>query len=264
MGLRGWVVGNESRIERAFVTDLYGTFACDGAFIEGEELSIGCGGRQWTLVLRRNDARMLGEDYASVPYQRGKIVEFSVEPTTELRGVPKDAKGKPLAFQMVHAEYEPPSLPGVRLYAGRSATDADGRFVIDGVTTTSADLHVVARSWRGQASAGPFRQPDGGAVEDVELILAPPREVTGRVVDAEGKAIPGAIVELFEWNDELGHESPNEAVTLADRDGKFSFRGVPTGRFGLRASTDGDNPFAADGPFAVDGQGVSDRQLQRP
>lgn len=263
VGLRGQLFGTHSRIERSFVTDADGTFACDGAYVEGEALLIVCSERQWTLVLRTDDARMLGDDFVSVPYQRGKVVEFSVEPKTELRGVLKDAKGKPIAFHTVRAEYESPSLPGVRLAAGRSATDADGKFVIDGLTTTRADLHVMARSWRGQASAGPFRQPEGGVVDDVELILAPPYEVTGSVVDAKGKAIPGVIVDLFEWTDVLGHKSAKHSVTLADRDGKFSFRGVYTGRFGLRASTDGHNPFAVDGPFDVDGQGVHDRQLPR-
>lgn len=80
-----------------------------------------------------------------------------------------------------------------------------------------------------QSRPGPdFRYPEAQSTDDLGTILV--RSLEGRVVDASGAAIVGALVER------LSLEGRRREAVLTDANGCFAFRKVRSGQHGLRVS----------------------------
>lgn len=80
-----------------------------------------------------------------------------------------------------------------------------------------------------QARPGPnFRYPEAQGIDDLGTVLV--HSLKGRVVDASGAAVVGALVER------LSPEGRRRASVFTDAKGCFAFRNIRSGQHGLRIS----------------------------
>ncbi|MEO8196635.1 MAG: carboxypeptidase regulatory-like domain-containing protein [Thermoanaerobaculia bacterium] len=116
----------------------------------------------------------------------------------------------------------------------RFTTDSKGRFRgalpsagIYGIAI-SADSPPLQRSLLRRE----VRKPKGKSTAEIEIDLTD-GQIEGEVVDESSNGVRDALVELRP-------EGPDEAAIAAraDRDGKFSFRGLPQGSVTIRAASD--------------------------
>jgi protocatechuate 3,4-dioxygenase beta subunit len=184
-----------------------------------------------------------------------------------LRGLPAvdlatGGSGRLVGAVMLHvAGAEPRPLPGVEVEAvavdgattrtARAETDARGAFAFDPVAAHGGWAVVVRHPpyrevvLRGVAVA-PDRASDVGTI-----LLGAPTSLAGEVLDAAGRPVPGATVQVLrdaprrEALDfqqalfDLQAAIDPLAATDADRDGRFRVEGVSPGRYVLRVSAPG-------------------------
>lgn len=99
---------------------------------------------------------------------------------------------------------------------GQAVTEANGAFVVTGITPGRVRLRVSAPSYA-PLSTQPFTLRPGEDREGVELVLQPGTLIEGRVVDASNFPVANVIVELRM----PGH--PQES-TMSASDGTFTFQ----------------------------------------
>lgn len=117
---------------------------------------------------------------------------------------------------------------GAGVRAGVAPAPGDGRihvypttFYPSGATSAEAMLITVAS---GEERAG----------VDVQVVLVPTSRVSGTVIGPDGPAL--ASLSLVRDSDDLSTDAGLEvATTFSDREGRFTFLGVPEGRYSLRA-----------------------------
>jgi hypothetical protein len=132
-------------------------------------------------------------------------------------------------------------------------TDADGRFRFPGMHAgTRAEVYV---NQSGRAGAWSQRVTIDGQDEIAlpELVLRKStREIRGRVVDVEGRAIAGARVWVHDFS---------RPETTTDTDGRFTLTAVPAGELVLIAAAAGYDD--ASKAFSVEKAGELTMTLQR-
>ncbi len=157
--------------------------------------------------------------------------ELRVPRGFELRGRVVDPDDAPMPFAEIlvrHASIEPPFVFVV------APADANGRFAVAGM---AADRLVGARHARFGTTDFELLRPDS---RDHELVLTMPRvgiaAVTGRVVDAKGAPVAGAVVELVQGGTLkilAGGRAvmpPPPALTSTDAEGRFTAGMLRAGR----------------------------------
>jgi hypothetical protein len=112
----------------------------------------------------------------------------------------------------------------------------DGSFVLEGLPTSgTVDLQI-----RRVSAAGGFRaaqEVTGVAVgrDDLVIVLLEGLAITGRVVDADGRPVPSAVVQV----DPAGDGAPRASVNgQADGAGEFRVEGLEPGSYRLQARRD--------------------------
>jgi hypothetical protein len=123
---------------------------------------------------------------------------------------------------------------------GPTASGADGRFRLpdlkfDKPVTVWADAPGLARERRDDVRILPGKDHDIG-----RLTLLPGTRISGRAVDAQGKPVVGAKVELKHYRHQLGHtitSQGTEWALSAGGDGRFTTPPLPagSGHFALSA-----------------------------
>ncbi len=158
-----------------------------------------------------------------------------------------DAEGQPAAGVSVRV-LEPAAasrLPGVM----SARTGADGSYVLEEVPP---GLRIVVAERKGSEKAAREIQVTAGVnLLDLRLARAGVR-VSGRVVDASGSPVPGAIVELLDET-----EVRSGPAGQSGEDGGFVLDGVRDGRYLLRASAAGYAGTTRREPLEVAGLPVS-------
>jgi protocatechuate 3,4-dioxygenase beta subunit len=173
-----------------------------------------------------------------------------LEPAVEVRGLVVDRGGQPVSGAEVYAGKDLRRLrfatdAGVPIDRKPEATTgADGRFVLPDLRRGERlDLEVRAAGYRPGSAAGvpaPNTRP-------VRIVLDRGVRVAGRVVDAGGRPVAGAELELRSERPggERGiirHVGGATARTAADADGRFVFDGIPPGGATLDAWAAGFQP----------------------
>lgn len=117
---------------------------------------------------------------------------------------------------------------------GAATTDGNGRFIIDReIPPDYINAHSVCLD---------FKHPDfqHGRLEDLRLLppeqqrrlrvcLRDGKSLMGRIIDAQGRAIPGATVQAV-----LAPQDDDRKHAITDGQGKFILRGLPSGGADLR------------------------------
>ncbi|MCC7015243.1 MAG: sigma-70 family RNA polymerase sigma factor [Planctomycetes bacterium] len=202
------------------------------------------------------DAREALEVGSGAPGESAAEAAASPEPATSARVEARvvDASGAPLARIELATNLD-------AYHAAASALSGrDGRIALEvALTRPRAELEFVLRGtgWATQHSSGTATA--GEVLQLGTLVLAPGGDVTGRVLDSQGRAIEGAAVGLDDFDgpeservsSSLRHASafaPDAVRSAAD--GQFVVRGVPTGLRRLVATHDEFHETAS-APFEV-------------
>ena len=113
-----------------------------------------------------------------------------------------------------------------------TVTDAEGKFSIGGLPPGQFIINVDHVGFvappAGNRLSGSQLLP-GEKKEDVKLTLTPTGGISGRVLNAEGGAVQGAIVSL-------DGAPPGVNSTTSDENGQFRISGVPPGRYRVAAN----------------------------
>lgn len=150
-----------------------------------------------------------------------------------VRGIVRDASGRPVAGALVQAGSEGTST--IQDSEGRYLstppplqvrTDRDGRFLVEGVAAGPVPIAVRARGfapWTGAFAV----EVERTTKIDVELALG--AIVRGTIRDGEGRPLDGVFVGCGEYGSVYG------AQTRTAADGSFALEGLPSGEVELRA-----------------------------
>jgi signal transduction histidine kinase/CheY-like chemotaxis protein/ligand-binding sensor domain-containing protein/protocatechuate 3,4-dioxygenase beta subunit len=142
----------------------------------------------------------------------------------------------------------------------------------------SAKALRVAASLPGFLAAATIPALTPGEQREVNLTLAPPPSVLGKVSDLEGQPLAAVLVQLFKSEirspqpestaSPLAVVNTNQAlgIALTHADGRYHFRGVAPGQYAVRAQTPAGWKWFADGkPVLVkDGVDLAGVDFQLP
>lgn len=113
-----------------------------------------------------------------------------------------------------------------------AVTDTDGKFSVEGLPAGRIIISANRAGFVAPASGNRLSDTQLRAAErreNVKLALAPTGAISGRVLNADGLAVPGAIVSI-----EGGPFGLNPATT--DEKGQFRISGLPPGRYRVVAN----------------------------
>ena len=142
-----------------------------------------------------------------------------------LRGIVVDAEGQPLTGASI-------TLQGENRSGGTATTGADGRFEIRPVVPGS---HTLYAGKVGFVQRPPESLELAGG-EEIRIVLERGYEITGTVLDFDGKPVPQARVQVHPWPTR-GAEVLGVAMT--DPRGRFSVGGLPAGSHGIAVTAVG-------------------------
>ena len=164
-------------------------------------------------------------------------IDFDLVPGGSITGRVTTAEGEPLAGACVSSE-----TVGTTEFLPRTThTDADGRYRLDGVPQLSHRIRAsgCAVSFPSTYAPGTDREsartttPDPGTVvSGMDIVVRPPADLTGRVLDTDGSPLQGQCVTLMAGG-------PNDytfgTMTTAS-DGRWRFDDLAAGSYALRAT----------------------------
>ncbi len=116
---------------------------------------------------------------------------------------------------------------------------ADGRIRLEVPAGESLQLEFGGTYWRPQARSLDALRP-GETADLGEIALVPAARLSGRVLDASGRPISGAVARLRAADEGMfweGHELLQSRTT--DADGRVAFEGLPAGRFRIESEAIG-------------------------
>ena len=160
----------------------------------------------------------------------GEALEMVMEAGGQIAGTVVDTQGRPVEDARLQARStEGPSFDPNRFFFGM-ADEGEGRFVLRDVAAGTYDLEAQATG-HGTASVSNVRVAVGRTTSAGTITLGRGGVVRGTVVDAEAEGIPGASV----YADRDTNTRTSDYSSQTDSTGAFEIRGVPTGRFEVRA-----------------------------
>jgi protocatechuate 3,4-dioxygenase beta subunit len=178
----------------------------------------------------------------------GVSIEIFLFPGASVSGVVRDDAGRPVAGAEVRAEGDeswvaPPP----------ERSDARGEFHMDGIQP--GEYTVVGRAGgRAPGMAVAVVEPDGQA--SVSLTVSDGGYAIGRIVDAEGRPVPGRV-RVESWNGRNLPAFASDALAAEARaDGSFALGPLPLGSLGIAASAPRFSPRPVDAEVAARSQTV--------
>ena len=185
--------------------------------------------------------------FAALIHAEEPWIETTEPVTIEVRGIVVDPEGMPVPGAVVRSDFD-----GVQC-----ETDGAGRFVLSLTMPQYRRLRIY-RPDKSQIALSTFlhKSQADPKTGEFRIPLVPARKLTGRVVDAEGKPVPGATV----WSTSINNQGITD-IAETDDAGNFTLHhpsGVPLGlvvakKSGLGidflAVNETDSP--SDGPFTI-------------
>jgi protocatechuate 3,4-dioxygenase beta subunit len=232
---------NSNRFQR-MTTDDEGSFAFDGVSPGPFHLRAQAAGRQEAEL--RNLEVKPGQDLANL--------EIVLPPGAAIEGRVLSPEGKPVSRAIVAVLQESANRFVFTPQSRAAAPDGDGRYRIDGVPPGQHTVEARAEGYR-------------RAVRNVEVVRTTPvdfalergLEVSGRVMDGAGTAIPGAQVMLVSGGDVF-----HALGALSEADGSFHISGLQDGTYQLMAEKDGYAPDFKGQPVTLAGVPVSGLEVR--
>jgi len=171
------------------------------------------------------------------------IVAWQAKPaqegTARIGGTVKSAADdRPLSRARVIALAENATEPHVAI------TGADGKYVISDLPAGAYTISVTRTGYAPQTygqgrqlSGVPLTIASGQQVAGIDLALIPGRSITGRILDEDGTAFAGAVVEALVSRFQAGADTlVSVASAQTDDRGEFRLFGLPPGQYYVSAS----------------------------
>ncbi|HWB75695.1 MAG TPA: carboxypeptidase regulatory-like domain-containing protein [Nannocystaceae bacterium] len=142
---------------------------------------------------------------------------WEVKPGLVLRGQVVDQDGKPIARADVSAQ---PVGTGARAQQTRSwgeRTDEEGRFETTGLIAGTYELRASHEDYVDPETPPKITLADGDKVEEQKLELEAGGIITGKVIDANKRPVPGATVRVMGkkwWGGGEGHTGDDGTFTM--------------------------------------------------
>lgn len=165
-----------------------------------------------------------------------EIAEVVLQPSSRVSGRVVDAAGAPFAEAGVQAISETSgSAPGFGL-GPRALSAADGSFELQDVEPGPATVEAAANGFKTFRLSG-LTVPEGGALEDVELVLEPGAVVSGTVFAPDGRPAIDATLSATQPGDGRPR-FPGGERNRSDGWGAYSLSGLDVGRYTVVAEHD--------------------------
>jgi len=193
------------------------------------EYRIGMPLDKWELV---DDMRTLQDGFTWVTAHSTNEIELFVQASGTLKCPVRDAKGRLL--MLADVTIANPRDPHCVLV--QSACDRMGQFEM---ALPAEQYEVLAVAHDGLVCKGTVQIRAGGKRSEVRWKTIPTSTVEGRLVDKNGKAVPGvelyvAARELLDM-EEVRAAERQKARIFTDRHGRFRCRGLPSGEWTIVA-----------------------------
>ncbi len=186
------------------------------------------------VELRVADARPVELVLHSWGRIRGRVVDENGDPVSRFRIRPVIEADDDLWRSVMRPD---------RL-ASRAFEDPDGLFVYEDVPPGTYTILASVEAKPDARRTG-LAVAEGATVEAGRIVVGPGIELSGRVVDPSGAAVPGARVEVVDSGLHRVLGAPDRA-TATDADGGFVIPGLVAGRLRLRAEQVDFAPVFAD------------------
>ncbi|HEX9984867.1 MAG TPA: carboxypeptidase-like regulatory domain-containing protein [Thermoanaerobaculia bacterium] len=157
--------------------------------------------------------------------------------------------GRPVAGVSVSLTQAGPTMRAMRDQGRMATTDENGDYAIDGV---AVGAHRVEFSKSGYVAIVKSVETTAGKDGRLDVELERGREIAGRVVDASGAPVSGAMV----FVESRGYASRGNLVNT-DGEGAFRLEGLAEGRYTLRAEKTGYVQGRVEDVEAVGGRSVT-------
>jgi hypothetical protein len=141
----------------------------------------------------------------------------------------------------------------VPMASSNSRVEEDGTFLLKGVVAgryqvrvigLSAGMYVKSLRYAGQEQNGMILDVASGSPGTLDInVAADAADVSGRVQDANGTAIPRAIVTLWQPGDQPSAAPRYFALSQSDQGGSFRIQSVPPGDYQILAWEQIDSSF---------------------
>jgi protocatechuate 3,4-dioxygenase beta subunit len=178
-------------------------------------------------------------------------VVLALHPGAEIRGVFRMEGVDPAK---IFGDNDPPNIRMRSTDVGDGfgqEVKNDGSFRVEGLSPTlyrveldglRENMYVKAINFAGRDVNGKDLDLTSGASGEMEIVLSPNgAEVTGAVRDADGKPVPGAVVQIC--------DSQTAKTVNADQNGQFDFKGLAPGDYKAYAWEDRGEGVITDPDF---------------
>lgn len=164
-------------------------------------------------------------------------VTLTLDPAAAISGIVVDSSGRPVAGVLVRPRPEARRSPAG---SAQSSTRPDGRFRLTGLLPRGTYEIEASRKGIVRASTTARTPAPGQPSPEVRIVLPDGKTAFGRVEDEEGRPVAGAALTLrpevrVDWSEPV--PEPFEAVS--DQAGRFEFRSLAPGPYGLRVERAG-------------------------
>lgn len=216
------------------VTDADGRFTMDAPLVAGEPFSLHLDGGGHVLLQEKvhdmtgaHDARYLvrHEDTADP----ARELELVAVPAAIVTARLVDTGGRPVPFQWTELQERSDNRTPAWMAMAYATSRRDGTLEFPGVHAIDRPVRVATEGGGGAAASEPFQLTRGERTEIV-LTVQLPGTVRGRLLDPQGRPVPGYRVSLGNFDTATGQQIDGSWMTVpTDRDGRFVFVGVAAG-----------------------------------
>jgi len=174
---------------------------------------------------------------------------WRVRPGLVLRGVVVDEDGGPIARSSVSARPIDVAARAQQTHSSSERTDEHGRFALPGLIPGTYELNSYHEDYLRPETAPQVTLVAGETPEEPRIELEAGGVVTGRVIDANQRPVPGATVEA------IGRAWGTGDGAMTGDDGTFTLRRIRPGRLRVVAQREWFNDMRTPGTTDDDVQG---------
>lgn len=213
-------------------------------------------GQRVEVVVKKSgyaEARVPG---VTVPPEPPLVI--ALEAAATLSGVVVDEDGDPVAGASIGIRAQGGGLGGLGGSFASGNSDEEGRFTVQNVPPGDLVVTVSARGFQTLEKTG-LQVERGQDLEDQRFVLEPGALVAGRVLDASGRPVPEALVQVLQ--DDSARRLGRFSSASSDADGNYLLEGVSPGPRSF-AAEHGDHVRAVRDLEVVAGENRLDFRLE--